>query len=124
MSQFAYCRVLANNILTTEKMQQQDGRIRLTEEGLCMKDMQCDSKISNHSLEQLIEILEVKMKYEKNKQMIIKQSSSDTEALLLMKGSNTFDRDVCVYIYNGYNNTLDFNSGYSYLVFRNFIVCF
>jgi hypothetical protein len=63
-----------------------------------MKDMQCDSKISNHSLEQLIEILEVKMKYEKNKQMIIKQSSSDTEALLLMKGSNTFDRDVCVYI--------------------------
>jgi hypothetical protein len=63
-----------------------------------MKDIQCDSKISNHSLEQLIEILEVKMKYEKNKQMIIKQSSSDTEDLLLMKGSNTFDRDVCVYI--------------------------
>ena len=98
MSQFAYCKVLTNNILTTEKMQQQDGRIRLTEEALCMKDMKCDSKISNHSLEQLIEISEVKMKYEKNKQMIIKQSSSDIEALLLMKGSNTFDRDVCVYI--------------------------
>ena len=98
MSQFAYCRVLANDILTTEKMQQQDWRIRLSEEGLCMKDMQCDSKISNHSLEQLIEISEVKMKYEKNKQMIIKQSSSDTEAPLLMKGSNTFDRDVCVHI--------------------------
>jgi hypothetical protein len=34
MSQFAYCRILTNNILTTEKMQQQDRRIRLTEEGL------------------------------------------------------------------------------------------
>lgn len=41
-------QVLTNNILTTEKMQHQDGRIRLTEEGLCMKDMQCDSKISKH----------------------------------------------------------------------------
>ena len=61
MSQIAYCRVLTNNILTTEKMQHQDGRIRLTEEGLCMKDMQCDSKISKHSLEQLIEILEVRI---------------------------------------------------------------
>ena len=37
-----------------------------------MKDMQCDSKISKHWLEQLIEILEVRIKYEKNKQMIIK----------------------------------------------------
>ena len=98
MSQFAYCRVLANDILTTEKMQQQDWRIRLSEEGLCMKDMRWDSKISKHSLEQLRGILEVRIKYEKNKQMVIKQSSSDTEAPLLMKGSNTFDRDVCVHI--------------------------
>ncbi len=70
---------------------------KLTEE-LDMKGIQCDSKISKHSLEQLIEILELRMKYEKDKQMIIKQSSSDIEALLLMKGSNTFDKDVCVYI--------------------------
>jgi hypothetical protein len=34
MSQFAYCRVLANNILTTEKMQQKNWRIESTEEGL------------------------------------------------------------------------------------------
>jgi hypothetical protein len=60
MSQFAYCRVLANNILTTEKMQQPNRRTKLTEDGLCMKDMQCDSKISNHSLEQLIEIFRSK----------------------------------------------------------------
>ena len=69
---------------------------KLTDE-LDMKCIQCDSKISKHSLEQLIEILDVRMKYEKNKQMIIKQSSSDLEGLL-MKRSNRFDKDVCVYI--------------------------
>lgn len=98
MSEFAYYRFLRNNIVTTEEMQQKDEAIRLSEERLDVKGIQCDSRISKLSLEQLIEILDVRRKYKKHKQMIIKQSSSDIEALLLMKGSNTFDRDVCVYI--------------------------
>jgi hypothetical protein len=80
MSEFAYYRFLRNNIVTTEEMQQKDEAIRLSEERLDVKGIQCDSRISKLSLEQLIEILDVRRKYKKHKQMIIKQSSSDTEA--------------------------------------------
>lgn len=80
MSEFAYYRFLRNNIVTTEEMQQKDEAIRLSEERLDVKGIQCDSRISKLSLEQLIEILDVRGKYKKHKQMIIKQSSSDKEA--------------------------------------------
>jgi hypothetical protein len=80
MSEFAYYRFLRNNIVTTEEMQQKDEAIRLSEERLDVKGIQCDSRISKLSLEQLIEILDVRRKYKKHKQMIIKQSSSDKEA--------------------------------------------
>jgi hypothetical protein len=81
MSEFAYYRFLRNNIVTTEEMQQKDEAIRLSEERLDVKGIQCDSRISKLSLEQLIEILDVRRKYKKHKQMIIKQSSSDKEAI-------------------------------------------
>jgi hypothetical protein len=80
MSEFAYYRFLRNNIVITEEMQQKDEAIRLSEERLDVKAIQCDSRISKLSLEQLIEILDVRRKYKKHKQMIIKQSSSDKEA--------------------------------------------
>jgi hypothetical protein len=80
MSEFAYYRFLRNNIVTTEEMQEKDEAIRLSEERLDVKGIQCDSRISKLSLEQLIEILDVRRKYKKHKQMIIKQSSSDKEA--------------------------------------------
>lgn len=80
MSEFAYYRFLRNNIIITEEMQQKDEAIRLSEERLDVKGIQCDSRISKLSLEQLIEILDVRRKYKKHKQMIIKQSSSDKEA--------------------------------------------
>jgi hypothetical protein len=80
MSEFAYYRFLRNNIVTTEEMQEKDEAIILSEERLDVKGIQCDSRISKLSLEQLIEILDVRRKYKKHKQMIIKQSSSDKEA--------------------------------------------
>jgi hypothetical protein len=80
MSEFAYYRFLRNNIVITEEMQQKDEAIRLSEERLDVKGIQCDSRISKLSLEQSIEILDVRRKYKKHKQMIIKQSSSDKEA--------------------------------------------
>ena len=80
MSEFAYYRFLITNIVITEEMQQKDEAIRLSEERLDVKGIQCDSRISKLSLEQLIEILDVRRKYKKHKQMIIKQSSSDKEA--------------------------------------------
>ena len=98
MSEFAYYRFLRNNIVITEEMQQKDEAIRLSEERLDVKGIQCDSRISKLSLEQLIEILDVRRKYKKHKQMIIKQSSSDKEAT---EEEIQYIRQVCVYIYNG-----------------------
>ena len=95
MNQFTYYGFLANNILTIEEMQQQDKTVRLTEERLDVKDIQCDSTISKLSLERLIEILDLRRKYKKHKQMIIKQSSSDTEAA---DEEMQYIRQVCVYI--------------------------
>lgn len=80
MSRFAYYRFLANNIVATEVMQQKDETLRLTEEGFDLKGSQCDSRILKLSLEQFIEILEVRSKYEKNIHMIIKQSTSETDS--------------------------------------------
>ena len=95
MNQFTYYGFLANNILTIEEMQQQDKTVRLTEERLDVKDIRCDSTISKLSLENLIEILDLRRKYKKHKQMIIKQSSSDTEAA---DEEMQYIRQVCVYI--------------------------
>jgi hypothetical protein len=95
MNQFTYYGFLANNILTIEEMQQQDKTVRLTEERLDVKDIRCDSTISKLSLEHLIEILDLRRKYKKHKQMIIKQSSSDTEAA---DEEMQYIRQVCVYI--------------------------
>jgi hypothetical protein len=80
MSRFAYYRFLANNIVATEVMQQKDETLRLTEEGFDLKGIHCDSRILKLLLEQFIEILEVRSKYEKNIHMIIKQSSSETDS--------------------------------------------
>jgi hypothetical protein len=66
MSEFAYYRFLRNNIVITEEMQQKDEAIRLSEERLDVKGIQCDSRISKLSLEQSIEILDVRRKYKKH----------------------------------------------------------
>ena len=79
MNQFAYYRIQTNNILTIEEMRQKDEIIRFSEERRHMKDGQCDFRISKVSLEQFMKILDVRRKCKKNKQMIIKQSSSYTE---------------------------------------------
>jgi hypothetical protein len=80
MSRFAYYRFLANNIVATEVMQQKDETLRLIEEGFDLKGSQCDSRILKLSLEQFIEILEVRSKYEKIIHMIIKQPTSETDS--------------------------------------------
>lgn len=83
MSQFAYSRFLANNMLTTEEMANKDEIVRLTEEVLDSRGIECDAKISKISLRQLKEILEeVRRKYKKNKKVMVKKSSSsDTEVV-------------------------------------------
>jgi hypothetical protein len=58
MSQFAYFRFMSNNMLTVEEQQHKDEIITLTEQVLDAKGIECDSKISKISQEQLREILE------------------------------------------------------------------
>ncbi len=58
MSEFAYFRLMSNNMLTIEEQQHRDEMIALTEQVLDAKGIECDSKISKISEEQLREILE------------------------------------------------------------------
>jgi hypothetical protein len=58
MSQFAYFRFMSNNMLTIEEQQHKDEIITLTEQVLDAKGIECDSKISKISEEQLRDILE------------------------------------------------------------------
>ena len=58
MSEFAYFRFRSLNMLSVEEEQHKDEIIKLTEEILDAKGMECDSKISRISEEQLREILE------------------------------------------------------------------
>lgn len=83
MSQFAYSRFLTNNMLTTEEMANKDEIVRLAEEVLDARGIECDAKISKISLRQLKEILEeVRRKFKKNKKVMVKKSSSsDTEVV-------------------------------------------
>jgi len=58
MSEFAYFRFMSYNMLTVEEQQRREEIIALTEQVLDAKGLECDSKISKISEEQLREILE------------------------------------------------------------------
>ncbi len=70
MSEFAYFRFMSNNMLTVEEQQHKDEIITLTEQVLDAKGIECDSKISKISEEQLREILEGVRRLRKRKKMI------------------------------------------------------
>ena len=69
MSEFAYFRFMSNNMLTVEEQQHKDEIISLTEQVLDAKGIECDSKISKISEEQLREILEGVRRLRKRKKI-------------------------------------------------------
>ena len=81
MSEFAYFRFMSNNMLTVEEQQHKDEIITLTEQVLDAKGIECDSKISKISEEQLREILEgvrrLRMREKKNKKRIEEEEEED-----------------------------------------------
>jgi retron-type reverse transcriptase len=84
MSEFAYFRFMSNNMLTVEEQQHKDEIITLTEEVLDAKGIECDSKISKISEEQLREILEGvrrlrKRKEKKKKSKMIEEEEEEQE---------------------------------------------
>jgi hypothetical protein len=83
MSEFAYFRFMSNNMLTVEEQQHKDEVITLTEQVLDAKGIECDSKISKISEEQLKEILEavrrLRKRKNKNKKMIEEDNEEEEE---------------------------------------------
>ena len=67
MSEFAYFRFMSYNMLTIEEQQHKDEIVTLTEQVLDAKGIECDSKISKISEEQLREILEAVRRLRKRK---------------------------------------------------------
>lgn len=57
MSDFAFFRFMTSNMLTKEEQEHKDEIIKLTEETLHAKGLQCDASIAKISEEQLEEIL-------------------------------------------------------------------
>jgi hypothetical protein len=70
MSEFAYFRFMSSNMLTVEEQQHKDEIISLTEQVLDAQGIECDSKISKISEEQLREILEGVRRLRKRKKKI------------------------------------------------------
>lgn len=79
MSEFAYFRFMSNNMLTIEEQQHKDEIITLTEQVLDAKGIECDSKISKISEEQLSEILEGvrRLRKTKKKKIRIEEDGED-----------------------------------------------
>jgi hypothetical protein len=69
MSEFAFFRFMSNNMLDLEEQQHKDEIVSLTEQVLDAKGIECDSKISKLSEEQLSEILEQVRKLRKKKKI-------------------------------------------------------
>jgi hypothetical protein len=67
MSEFAFFRFMSNKMLDIEEQQHKDEIVSLTEQVLDAKGIECDSKISKLSEEQLSEILEQVRKLRKKK---------------------------------------------------------
>jgi hypothetical protein len=78
MSEFAYFRFMSYNMLTVEEQQHREEMITLTEQILDAKGLECDSKISKISQDQLREILEgVRRLRKRNKKKIEEGSDED-----------------------------------------------
>jgi hypothetical protein len=77
MSEFAYFRFMSYNMLTVEEQQHREEIITLTEQVLNAKGIECDSKISKISQEQLREILEAVRRLRKRNKKKIEEGSED-----------------------------------------------
>jgi hypothetical protein len=77
MSEFAFFRFKSNNMLTKEEEEHKEEIMRLTEEVLEVKGIQCDARLSKIPEQELIEILEKVRELRRKK----KKRESGTEVL-------------------------------------------
>jgi hypothetical protein len=100
MSEFAFFRFKSNNMLTLEEEQQKVEIIKLTEEVLEAKGIECDSRISKISEKQLREILEVfssGYSYVMFWYIFICFTCSNTDDRRILCDRNTFDSIMVIY---------------------------
>jgi hypothetical protein len=77
MSEFAFFRFMSYNMLTVEEQQHREEIVALTERVLDAKGLECDSKISKISEEQLREILEGVRRLRKRKKKKIEEDGGE-----------------------------------------------
>jgi hypothetical protein len=80
MSEFAFFRFMSNNMLTKEEELHKDEIMRLTEDVLDAKGIECDasiSKISEEDLREILELVRKNRKKKKNKENLEEASSSE-----------------------------------------------
>jgi hypothetical protein len=82
MSEFAFFRFMSNIMLTIEEQQHKDEIITFTEDVMQAKGIECDSKISKMSEEQLKKILEEVRKL-RRKRRRMKKMKTDNSLILL-----------------------------------------
>ena len=80
MSEFAFFRFKSNNMLTLEEEQQKVEIIKLTEEVLEAKGIECDSRISKIPEKQLREILEEVRKLRRKRKRLTTDNRSGSMA--------------------------------------------
>jgi ElaB/YqjD/DUF883 family membrane-anchored ribosome-binding protein len=79
MSEFAFFRFKSTNMLTLEEEQHKDEVVKLTEEVLDAKGIECDARIAKISEDQLREILEEVRKLRKRRKRILHDDESTEE---------------------------------------------
>ena len=94
MSEFAFFRFKSNNMLTVEEEEQKDEMIKLTEEVLEAKGIECDSRISKISEKQLMEILEEVRKLRRKR----KRFATDNRSSIAKEGGEEEQYEEALYI--------------------------
>ncbi|HEX9319369.1 MAG TPA: hypothetical protein VF884_10575 [Nitrososphaeraceae archaeon] len=82
MSEFAFFRFKSNNMLTKEEEQHKDEIIKVTEEVLDAKGIECDARIAKISEDDLREILEEVRRLRKKRKRFERDDKSTEESEL------------------------------------------
>ncbi|AIC14964.1 hypothetical protein [Nitrososphaera viennensis] len=90
MSDLAFFRFMSNNMLTSEEERHKDEIIRLTEEVLHAKGLQCDASIAKISEDQLKDILD-KVRELRKKQKKKAADTAETEQEVIVEDTEVME---------------------------------
>jgi hypothetical protein len=91
MSEFAFFRFKSMAMLTPEEEEHKDEIIQITEQVLDAKGLECDSRISKISYEQLRDILDEVRKLRRKRRKINLEDQNDEEQESVDNTNNKYD---------------------------------